>query len=252
MSKTPICLCLAAMVFFLSGCSSSSKEEQLIEAVKNGETAKVKTLLDEDADSNTTDEDGMTALQLSIKGHHIEITKLMLDRGAEFARNPESKNVGARELNLAARYTYGATIPMLLAAGAEVDARYEGNTALMTATNWNNSFGVKILIEAGADVMLRDDDGDMPIFHAGKIGPEAKESFHYLWDAMVGRLEKMLLEGHPEEARAIIRDIVKTDRSLTPGFYLFRLRLSDELAALINDAFVEAVSQRREQKKQEN
>lgn len=64
-----------------------------------------------------------------------------------------------------------ASILELLEAGADVNERDEdGRTPVMTATRGNHVDTVRALIEAGADIDLRDDRLDNPFLYAGAEG----------------------------------------------------------------------------------
>ncbi len=64
-----------------------------------------------------------------------------------------------------------AEVERLLAAGAHVDARdARGRTAVMAAAYGHHTDTVAVLVAAGADANLRDDDRATPFLHAGAQG----------------------------------------------------------------------------------
>lgn len=76
-----------------------------------------------------------------------------------------------KELIQAARQGDTSAVERLLAAGANVDAQDEGGqTALMAATYGNHRETARVLVEAGADVNLRDQRLNSPFLYAGAEG----------------------------------------------------------------------------------
>jgi ankyrin repeat protein len=65
------------------------------------------------------------------------------------------------DLHLAAKDGDVETVKRLLLEGANLEARYDGNTALVLAVQHPNV--VKALLEAGADVNSRNSDGYTPL-----------------------------------------------------------------------------------------
>lgn len=75
------------------------------------------------------------------------------------------------QLSKAAARGDTASILELLEAGADVNERDEdGRTPVMTATRGNHVDAVRVLIEAGADIDIRDDRLDNPFLYAGAEG----------------------------------------------------------------------------------
>ncbi|MBR5346240.1 MAG: ankyrin repeat domain-containing protein, partial [Deltaproteobacteria bacterium] len=75
---------------------------------------------------------------------------------------------GDTALMLASEHNpHSGTVRALLAAGSEVDARNdEGRTPLMRAAAYNNLDVVHMLLDAGADKSLEDNDGHNALWHA--------------------------------------------------------------------------------------
>jgi ankyrin repeat protein len=108
-----------------SSSSSSSPGQQLIDACEKGEIAAVRKLLDEGVDVNWKDTLGDTALIYASANGHVEIIKLLLDRGAfiDFIRNGV------------------------------------GGTALMNACFNGQVDCVRLLLEKGADMSIKTNNG---------------------------------------------------------------------------------------------
>ena len=57
-------------------------------------------------------------------------------------------------------------VDMLIEAGAEDITDNSGRTALMLAARWNNAQVVKALLDAGANTLLRDNEGKSALDYA--------------------------------------------------------------------------------------
>ena len=170
----------------------------LIDAVRAGDVEKVRSLLAQQADPNTPDHDGTTALHWAAHRDDVESAESLLAAGARVgvanrygattvlvaATNGSAAmltllldagadpNVGLPEgetpLMRTARAGRVDAVQVLLAHGADVDARegWRGQTALMWATVEGNTAAAQALIDAGADVHARSDGGFTPVLFA--------------------------------------------------------------------------------------
>src|SRR5207253_3818841 len=98
----------------------------LLVAIRNGDYAQVRKLIDARADVNTVDNDGTTALMHSVIESDVKMMKLLIDKGA----NVNMKN--------------------------SLDS-----TALMYATT--NLSKTRVLLDAGAEVKVRGKRGATPM-----------------------------------------------------------------------------------------
>ena len=122
----------------------------LIEAVKGGDLAAARALLDQGADVNAPEVDGTTALHWAAHRDDSEAAELLLGAGADVAAG---NRYGVTPLSLAATNGGAVMIERLLAAGADANASLlEGETALMTAARTGAVEAVRVLLEHGADV----------------------------------------------------------------------------------------------------
>lgn len=111
-------------------CNSSNDagETALMLAAARGNLKMVTALIEAGADINKTDARGWTALMKALYNHELdhgfpEIVSTLIDAGADI----ETRIVyGTRPLMLAAGYGQAAVIEVLLAAGVEVRAENEG------------------------------------------------------------------------------------------------------------------------------
>ncbi|MCA1959573.1 MAG: ankyrin repeat domain-containing protein [Desulfomonile sp.] len=164
--------------------ATPQRPETLIAAVRKRDRNAVRQLLDEGADINAPDEDGVTpCMQAAVQGD-AELVELLLQRGADVNRkdamgstalslaieggNPRvvkallarDRARGSVELIEASRSGRGDVVKVLLQGGANANAQDEqGNTLLMLAAGAGDLPLVKMLLERGADVNARNHQG---------------------------------------------------------------------------------------------
>src|SRR5688572_1794595 len=127
---------------------------ELIQAVKRGDHAAVRTLLKNRPVVNEAEADGTTALHWAIQADDVEVARMLVEARAN-ANVPN--RYGVRPLTLAATNGSDAAIALLLRAGADPNTSTgAGEPVLMTAARTGKVEGVKRLIEAGADVNARE------------------------------------------------------------------------------------------------
>lgn len=133
----------------------------LMQAARSGDTDTVRLLLDAGADVNRRNAGGMTALSWATCSNHPEIVSLLLSAGALV--NVPTTNCGAAlhsysrtgctELHMAALHGSTACIPLLLAAGADIEAQdMFGRTPFILAPLSLSIPTVQAFIDAGADI----------------------------------------------------------------------------------------------------
>jgi len=178
----------AVQLFFDAGidcnAESSAGLTALMAAAKNGRIDVVKKLLDQKVKIDAQGKDGVTALMLAADGNQLEIVNLLLKRGADpnvedqrgwtalmnavyqgnancvEALAAQSRQEVNRGLLVAALMGHKDTVKVLLDHGAEVDTRAEdGRTPLMLAAGKGDNDLVSVLLKAGADPTLTDKSG---------------------------------------------------------------------------------------------
>jgi len=186
--------------------------DSLIDAAIEGNSLRVRKVLQQGARPDTRDPYGETALTWAAYLGHTAVVKDMLAAGAD--REATGSFLGATPVILAAKGGHRGTVA-LLAVLADVNARnsrgetalmlaleqtepslkspqrilsileslvhaeadvnlqdQEGNTALMRAVRWERVDIVRCLLSAGADVHLKDDAGQTALDWAVQWGGE--------------------------------------------------------------------------------
>jgi ankyrin repeat protein len=170
----------------------------LIDAVKKGDVAAVKTMLAAKVDVNSTAPDSSTALHWAAETGNLEIANLLIGAGANanaatrykitpLALASEKGNTAMIERLLEAGVDPNSTseegqtalmsaslngrvdaIKMLLTHGAKVNATepYKGQTALMWAAGNGNAPAAALLVEFGGDVHAKSKAGYTPLLLA--------------------------------------------------------------------------------------
>jgi len=187
---------LAVLAAFSIGARAARAETTLLNAVKNGDAAAVRSLATSPAEVNKAEPDGTTPLHVAVLRNDIDSVDVLLRAGASVKA---TTRYGIAPLYLACVNGSTPVIEKLLAAGADPNtALPEGETALMTAARtgsvpaiksfhataatenakegwkgqtalmWaaaeNNADAARTLIDAGADVKARTKNGSFSAY----------------------------------------------------------------------------------------
>jgi uncharacterized protein len=168
----------AILLLSIASLAGASRDVRLVEAVKKGDNAAVRSLLKQHVDVNTPQNDGATALAWAVHRDDLETAELLIRAGANVNA---ANDYGVTPLSLACSNGNAAVVEELLKAGADANAALTtGETVLMTASRTGNLEVVESLLRAGADV-----NGE-----GGRLGQTA-----LMW---------AVEENHPEVTQALI------------------------------------------------
>ena len=145
----------AGLTLLLSTAAGAQRADlRLVEAVRHGDPAAVRALLQARVDVHARQPDGATALHWAAYLDDIETADLLLDAGA---RPDAANDLGVTPLYLACENGNAALVRRLLAAGADPNAALRGGeTALMTAARTGSAGAVSALLGHGADANARE------------------------------------------------------------------------------------------------
>ena len=134
--------------------------EQLMDAIKAGDVAKVQGLIAGGANANEAGEGGMTPLMVAASVGHVQMVKDLLAAGADVKAQDER---GYTAL-LCACYNpdldrgFPEVVQVLAAAGSDLEhALFYGVRPLMLAAGSGEAGVVEVLLKAGADPKARNE-----------------------------------------------------------------------------------------------
>lgn len=170
MNAIRIAICTAAGLVLLVDLVRAA-DSPLADAAESQNASAVRKLLDERAEVNAPQPDGMTALHWATYHDDAETLQLLL---AAKADAKAATRYGVTPLSLACTNGNAALVEALLKTGADPNAALAGGeTPLMTASRTGRLGPVKALLARGADVNAR----------------ERKQQTALMWAAAEGHLE---------------------------------------------------------------
>lgn len=136
------------------GSLGAGQPVPIVEAVKNGDQATLRRLLQQRTDVNAPEADGTTALHWAAHRGDIDAAELLIRAGATVNA---TNRFGVAPLSLAAADGNAAVTDRLLGAGADANTTLAGGeTALMTATRTGKPDAIRVLLAHGAHVNARE------------------------------------------------------------------------------------------------
>jgi ankyrin repeat protein len=145
-----------AMLLLLApaGFGAASPEHTLVNAVEKGNAAAVRELIQQHADVNASEVDGMTPLHWAAQQGSLETVDLLIRAGASVKA---VNRYGVSPLSIAAGNGNAAIIEALLKAGADPNSTMaEGESVLMTASRAGSAAAVELLVAKGAQVNAKE------------------------------------------------------------------------------------------------
>ena len=171
LSKMTIILVLPLLVlcWYHINHGKRNMESNLIEVSRIGDYLAVDRYLQQGADVNCRDKDGLTPLIWAAIQGHEEVVRLLLERGGDL----EAKNHnGDTALMWASLMGHKDVVDFMLDRGANADLcePESGVTALMAASAKGHADVAQVLVERGAAVNARDRNGNTALTHASIKG----------------------------------------------------------------------------------
>lgn len=203
-------LCFAIVLLSMGTAHSADVNAPLADAARLKNIETMHSLLQQGADVNAAQADGMTALHWAAWHDQLSIAELLIQQGADVNT---TNRYDVPPLSLACRNGNGRMVELLLQAGADANASLTGGeTVLMTAARTGRPAAVQALIAAGADVTAKEDNNQTAL----------------MWAAA---------EGHSEVVQLLIEaeaDYLKPLRSgFTPLFFAVREGHTDVIQVLL-------------------
>ena len=150
---------ISGLLVVLSVSQPVSGNDSVLTAAREGDAARLKTLIDNGADVNEARADGFSPLAQAIfYGNNPEAVDILISSGANVNTTDD---YGVTPLHLACMNQDLSSITKLLVAGADPNkARQTGETPLMSCANLGVTEGVKALIKHGADLEAKENRED--------------------------------------------------------------------------------------------
>ena len=145
-------------------------ESPVADAAMNGDLEAVRELLEEGADVNLAQGDGMTALHWAAEAGDVEMVGVLLYAGAKL--EGVTRIGDYTPLHVASEAGHGEVVRALLEAGADVEARraFAGTTPLHFAAASGSVSSIDALVEFGADIDARESEwGQTPLIFAAYL-----------------------------------------------------------------------------------
>ena len=159
-------LCLSALLW-----GATPVDSPVADAAMNGNADRVRVLLDQGADANEAQGDGMTALHWAAENGDPAIADLLIQAGADLEAT--TRIGGYTPLLLASRNGSATVVESLLDAGSDAHATTAtgGTTSLHFAAAIGSAQAASALLDHGADVSARESAwGQTPLMFAASAG----------------------------------------------------------------------------------
>ena len=196
---------VAALVLTLLVSAATPPESPVADAAMRGDHGSVRALLQQGADVNAAQGDGMTALHWAADRGDLEMARMLVYAGAGL--EAVTRMAEYTPLHLASRAGHGAVVRALLEAGSDPAAPTGsgGATPLHLAAAAGDAEAVVALIEHGADVDAREQRAEQTplIFAAAQNRVEA--------------IRALIAGGADPSLATTVVDMVELEESLRGG-----------------------------------
>lgn len=156
------------IVLWLAAFEAGAGESKLADAAEKRDRNALKSLLQQGANVQASQADGMTALHWSAYHDDLEMARRLVALGASAS---VTNRYGVSPLALACENGSGAMVTLLLEHGADPNAVLRGGeTALMTASRTGKPEAVRALLKSGAEVNARERSGQTALMWAAAEG----------------------------------------------------------------------------------
>jgi uncharacterized protein len=146
---------LVGGLFITALLSSGAGDTRLADAAQQDDKLAVRDLLNQKADVNQAQGDGMTALHWAASNDDLELVQMLLSAGASV--KAETRLGAVTPIFMACKNGDGPLVEALLKAGASASAPDgHGTTPLMIASAAGGADAVKVLLEHGADANAKE------------------------------------------------------------------------------------------------
>lgn len=145
---------LSLAILAVVGTAAAPEDIRLVDAVKNQDPQRARTLLDQHADVNVRSEDGSTALLWAAHWNDLQTAERLVRAGADANA---ANDLRMTPLSQACTNGSAAFVNLLLKAGANPDTPIgTGETPLMTCARVGAVDAVRALLVRGADVNAKE------------------------------------------------------------------------------------------------
>jgi uncharacterized protein len=200
------------MALMLPPCCAAADESEspLADAAERGNLAAVRALLDQHADVNAAQVDGMTALHWAVQRDDVRMAALLIGAGADVRAE---NRYGVAPMSIACVNGNEALEGLLQCLGADPNTTLPGGeTALMSASRTGDLATVAALLRHGAVADARDENGQTALMWASAEGHadvvraliEAKADFRTPLDSGFTPLLFAVREGHAEAVHVLL------------------------------------------------
>jgi len=218
------CIFAVGSIFVLAVCSTTfGADSRLADAAEKSNRTEIRSLIDQHAEVNAAQVDGMTALHWAAYQDDLDMAKVLADANANVK---VANRYGVTPLSLACQNGNAAMVELLLERGADPNTTLRGGeTALMTAARTGKAAAVAALLEHGADVNAKERRGQTALMWAAADGHtevverliKAGADIHAtLPDSGFTPLFFAAREGRTEVVRALLKAGVDVNEPMQP------------------------------------